>query len=326
MVTLYLNKLVADFSVGASAILMTRRNFDQPESDLRRWPTITVRAGDAATLDGHGIVPDLWVRCSPVLSSDGEVVNGNRPIPGDIITGADAQWIPYSGTFDATTGDWIPWRTQVGNLSWTAPILQAPVLDEISYRMGREIITTPRARFSGGQHLISDFGNGTYDAVAWTMSMVILPEPGGDIGYSLLDWGVPGYDPEIHTPPPGRTWVHMEEFFEFGWGTARGVVDPVVPLTRLRPAFVTIVVNPPTVGLTVSAGADFSFRSVATGSMSPVSTPLQFFIGRTVDHSNPPDFSLLEVNFWNRALTDAQVVTLNSNYASIYGAAHEWQS
>lgn len=310
----------ARFGFHADVQVTTRKNFNRVESDLAPIQTVALSIDKVPTYRGRGRYTPYWARCTPVLSSTGEYVDAARPSPGDISPGSDIQWIALDSTMDEN-GVWVPWRSLAGSYSWLAEDAFAhPIMETISYRIGREIITVPRMRFTGQNYLVSSFGTGLDDAVAWTISMaVMLQAPVNK--YPLLDWGVPEY--VAQDPAETRTYIHVSDVLDYGWGSASGTVDPVVPVSRYQPCYITLTVNAPLARLVFSGGTDYSLSSVIGQGDSSSATELQFWIGRSIDVAESPNFSVLEVNFWGRTLDNSEIVSLNGYYASIYGATSE---
>lgn len=314
-----------EFNFIANITPTVQKNFDRPEADHRPWETVALVPEDAPLLDGNPRMPQVWFRATPQLSTEGEHIIGSRLDPGDAPLGADMQWLPYTSSWNSTTGTWAPWVGTNFQYNWEAPVVAArPVFSNITYQLGREIITVPEARFTGTSYLTSNFYSGTADAVAFTISFALMMDPPSTGKYALLDWGIPNYDGS-QKPPDSRTWIHVAERMLYGWSTAESSVDPLVPLPNLRPAYVTLVINPPTVKLFISAGPGFTFATSTNPTFPPTGTQLQFWLGKSTQAGVANGgFGLLSAALWSRALRDDEVTALNSQYASIYGASSEW--
>jgi hypothetical protein len=317
-------KADAELTLCANVSATVSKNFDRPEADLRRWPTITVQTEDAPVYKGYPKLPLLWFRGTPTASGAGVYTTGARPSPGDVSTDSDVRWLPYAGTFNVTTGVWSPWHTTSRQFPWQANTGAAqPALGTLTYRLGREVISVPQMAFSGSQYMASNFDSGTADAVSFTISMVVVMSAAKSVPYPLLDWGTSSWT--TGPPPASRTYMLAGSKILYGWANGNSSVDPIAPLTSLRPAFITMVVSPPAVDVYVSSGSRHCFHTSATSSLVIPSTPMQFFVNKSALASVlPGQFSLPDMSLWGRSLSPAEVADLNATYASVYGASSEW--
>jgi len=322
----YSVQATAEFGMSANLLATVVKNFDRPESDVRPWETMAVIPDDAPVFEGQPKNTVLWCRTTPVLTMDGSAALGNRQEPSELTLDADAFWLPYINSWNSTTGTWRPWVVTGPAFGWEQPnIPDRPVFSDITYRLGREIITVPQVRFSGTQHLYSAFFTGA-QAVTFTLSFVALLSGATTGTYSVLDWGYQG----ATTMPVTRPHIHVHDKIDYGWGGQNGSVDPLVPVASMRPAYLTLVISPPEARLYVSTGPRNSYSTVVTAKddVGISGTDLRFLIGKTLDPllatAATPNFALLGAALWSRPLNFGEINTLNANYASVWGASNEW--
>jgi hypothetical protein len=319
--------IVIDARFGLTADLspVVVKNFNRPEADVRPWETISVIPEPAPLYQGHPVAPLLWSQSSVALTLDGSSFSGDRPAPADLDINADVFWLPYANSWDSTNGIWAPWVSVPIQFSWEQPtVIAQPVFSEISYRLGREIIVTPQVTFSPTTWLRSNFYDGAYQALTFTMSFVVLLRSATTGPYAIMDWGSAGGGPV----PDTRPYLTAGERINYRWGGAIGVVDPIQPLPALRPAFITLVVSPPSVTCYVSTGPrhTFSTTQAAADGVGLSGTPLQFYLANSGADSSLANgsFSMLAASLWGRPLDLSEITALNSKYASVWGASNDW--
>lgn len=313
----------AEMLLVAQLNAMTVKNFDRPEADLSRWGTASLIPPTLPVLHGYPRQPTAWVRVSPQLSTDGSYVFGNRLGPDDLNTGADLRWLPLSATLDSSSGNWASFQTTTLPYFWTSVITTRPTLSSYTYRIGREILTVPVMTFAPGQFLISSFLGGLASATSFTLSMVVFLDAPARVPYPLLDWGIVGWN-GVTQPPPQRTYIQVGERMLYGWSGSNGSVDTIVPMPSLRPAFITLTVDPPLARLYVSGGPRFTFSTTVSTTSDVSATPMQFYLGKSTQTTATGSFRLAETALWSRALSTTEVSHLNSLYSSAYGASSEW--
>lgn len=314
-----------EFAIAASVVPSVRKNFNLPESDLRPWETVSVIPDDAPLLNGQPTATPLWCKTRPFTSLEGLAVLGNRLEPSEIVLeDVDAFWLPYANSYNEITGSWRTWQSTGQQFSWEqpSPVLQ-PEFSEIDYRLGKEIITVPVVRFRDGQYFFSNFNVGAM-AVTFSLSFVALLGAPAENPYPLIDWGAAGW---VGGPPDTRTYITIDEVIRYSWAGVKEAVDPLVPVTSMIPAYITLVVNPPSVTLYISTGPRNTWsttKSVEPG-VGTSGTPLQFSLGGSQNPKwSESNMGILAMSLWGKPLSFSEVTALNSTYASVWGASNDW--
>lgn len=299
------------------------RSYDRVESNLEPFVTTHIRADDAPLLNGYPKATPLWVRVQPVLSSEGQIIGSNRPRPAEVNIDSDVRFVARSEDFDVTTGTWRAYKSTRQNYYMRGPSLTlTPVLDDFSYVSGREVISSSAFRISDGTSFLCEFHDGLDNLVNLSLSMVIAPNPQIK-SYPILEWH------NTLAPVLGeRLALWINDKLDYFWGGTGNSVDPVANLNKTRPLFITVVVSPPKVTVTVSYSPRHQFSTSKVSPLSVRSQWLRFRLGDTDEGLNgdaESDFNLFEFNLWERALSTSEVAVLNATYASTYGVASEWR-
>ena len=302
---------------------VVERNFNRAEADLHPFTATYVRADAAPIYRGYPKATPLWVRVQPVLSAQGEVVSSNRPRPAELQIDSDVRFVAHEDYWDETTGVWRAFQSNRQNYFMRGPNLAlAPVLEETTYVSGREVITTGSFRISDGTKFLCEFHDGLDSFVNSTISMVIGPNPQtGE--YPLLDWW--------HANAPTgdqRLALWLNDKIDFFYGGTGGSVDQIAGLNKTRPLFVTAVIESPVIKLTVAYSPRHAFTASKVSPLGARSQWMRLQVGGSylpLTTETEADFNLFEFNLWDRALSPAEIVLLNSAYASTYGVASEWR-
>lgn len=303
-----MGQLSAALGLSATVLAKSRVVSDNPDTDLRSWPSISVLPEISPVRNGYAKMPMNWVRCTPQLTNDGSYVTGARPEQDDVQLSSNVRWLPYTNSYNTTTGDWIPWFSTKAGYRWRSNALTRPTLETLTYRQGRELISVGSMRVRGGSFFYSDFNSGLDDAVAFTLSLAVWLHGAGPRAYSLLD--------------SAQLDLTVSESLNFQWADAMGSVSAVGAMTTVQPGYITVVVNPPVVTTYLSLGPGYTFKSDATAVYPPSSTPLAFSLGKALNLGTG-EFNLFEANLWDFPLSDDEVTALNSSYASMYGVSRE---
>lgn len=280
---------------------------------------------DAPLLGGYPTPAPLWVRAQTLVSTSGIVLSSGRPEPEEVDLDSDVRFIAGTDYVDPLTGIWTPYQSNRQNWYFQPEDLtNPPELDDLSYLSGPEVIQNTGVRISGGSALLARFNSEMDSMNAFTVSIAMDPNPStGE--YSVLDW-----HSEIAPPDPGeRLALWLNDKIDYFWGANGNSVDQVTSLSKTSPLFLTIVIDPPLISVTASYSTRHSFTTSKVAKTVPSSTWLRWRLGG-YDAGQPvpgatSDFSIFEFNFWDRVLTTAEITSVVSVYASIYGVASEWR-
>jgi hypothetical protein len=296
----------------------------RPEADLIPFHTTSITAEDTPILKGIPTKVPLWVRCTPVLSSEGEFISSARLGPTEIDLGSDVRFIATPETNDATTGTWSPYVAGIGNYFMTQPVFaQRPVYEELSYISGREIINNGSYRISGGTRFQCRFNDGLDAPSEFTMAIVLAPNP-QDEAYPILDWW--------HAAPPEareRLSLWLGDRLDFRWAGTGGSVDPIAPLNKARPMYIVVTMRTDELSVTVAHSARHAYTTVKPSPVGSIFQRTRFQIGGsdlvTMTDENEADFNLLEVDYWARSMPPSEITTTIAQLSSVYGVADEWR-
>lgn len=319
-----LNREVAG-KVAATADLrpVILRSYDRAESDLRPFTATTVVANDAPLYKGIPRSPLLWVKATGVLSGTGEYVSDQRPKPTEITIDSDVRFVATPETNESTTGKWLPFATNLPNYFIDRATLPTrPTYEEFNYVSGREVISVGSWRIQEGTKWLCRFNDGKDALSQMSMAFVIAPNPQTE-SYPVLDW-YHADDPE----PGERLALWLGDRMDFFWGGTGGSVDPIVPLNRARPMYVVVVLENTTLRVTVAHSPRHAYTVSKPHQVGPTFQWTRFQIGgsyQTLTDAQEADFSLMEVDFWQRALSKDEVAVLISNLTSAYGVDSAWR-
>lgn len=294
------------------------------ESDLIPFTTTTIKANPSPIIKGIPSNVPLWVRCTPILSSEGDFVSSARLRPTEIEMDSHVRFIATTETNNVTQGTWTPYAAELGNYYLAQPVFaDRPVFEDLSYISGREIITNGSYRITEGTHFQCKFNDGLDAPSEFALAMVIAPNP-QDEAYPLLDWW--------HATEPDereRLSLWLGDRLDFTWAGTGGSVDPIAPLNKARPMYVVVTMRTNQLSVTVALSPRHVYTTLKPSPIGSTYQRTRFQIGSSdavpMTEENEADFNLMEVDYWARSLSATEVTTTIAKLASVYGVADEWR-
>lgn len=291
-----------------------RRQMIVPDSDARPFTLSSFTPDPFMVNKGFPDRPPLWVDVQTLVSATGEYLLQDRLDPTDVIIPCHSRFIANDATWDPIAGTWNPSYTQGLGYSFVAPAGFAPNLQEVSYRIGKEVITGTALTFTPGDVLSSDFNSGIDDAVSFSVVMVAVMH--APLGYTLLS-----------TPPDEpRLSIEVTNRFTLTAGT-RSASDilSILP-TQAVPVYVVLSVKPPVTSMWIATGPNKMWPVSIKGTDAPT-TAMKFQLGQGYTGTTEAWFDLMEFSLWDYPLqrTEDDRNRMNlaeaiSHYSSIYGA------
>ena len=267
--------------------------------------------------NGFPHVPQIWVKGEPVVSTTGEYQLSTRPAPTEEdLPGTRARWVAISETWDGIAGEWKPVSSSGINYKWTSVAGSEPSIDELDYRLGKEIFRHSAMRFTPGDFLLSSFNEGIDDATDYTIAMVASLEL--PTGYQVLRHG--------STKATG-VGISVNEDFDFTYGGVNGSVNTIQHPGQMTPVYIILSVGAPRATLWVGTAPNrmkrMQIQAPAMGSL-----PMQFALGRDwLDEADATMYIMDLAIFPHEAsalpdrLTNyPSVFQIMNFYSNIYGA------
>lgn len=288
---------------------------------IRPFDVVHIQAADAPMLKGYPRQPKLWVRCTPVLSSNGEILSANRAKPIEFTIGSDQRWIADENYWSPDTGVWSPINNTF-NYSIRASEI-APILNTQTYVQGNEQIIRKSFRLTEGSQFFCRFNNGLDSLNDFTISMVIAPNPTA-YPYPILDYWFGELDPVYGD----RFAWWLNDRLDFLYGGSGGSVDQMAAINKVRPLVITSTVRGGICTTYVGYSHKHNMKSAVQSKVSSTTQWMRFQIGGTyleLNEDQYADFNLYEMNMWARALSNDEVISLHSDYYSIYGVSNDWR-
>lgn len=303
--------------------LITQGIYVPEMTTLRPFDVVSITAEAAPMFRGYPIQPLLWARCIPHLSSEGEMIFSDRPTPAEVRLDSDQRWVADEDFYDPTTGEWQAINSKLNYRIQAANISDAPSLITQTTTTGKELITRTSFRISGGSKFHCKWNSGLDSMSTFTISMVIAPNPTAR-AYPVLDYWHGDGEP----PVGGRFAWWLNDRLDFFYGDMGGSVDQMASLNKTRPLVVTSVIANNTCTTYVGYSPKHNFSTVIQAKVDNVAQWMRFQIGGTyydITEDEYADFNLYEVNMWTRALENDEVVSLHSDYYSMYGVSDDWR-
>lgn len=260
-------------------------------------------------LHGFPIAPMFWVKANTLASAEGEFLGGDRLQPTDVEMGVHTRFLAEH--FDNVAGTWRPYYTEGLDYYFRSPPGLAPNIEEVEYRLGKEVITVPSLRFNPGDYLISEFNQGRDDASAFAAAMVLLIQP--PLGYTVFS--TQNDQHEIA--------VQMNNNVRLFYGNSVSSFPVGVPPTTFVPAYLIVSSN----GYSVSSYLASSTKRVysATASQMALDVPdMKFTIGKTHKGKATGTFNLMEFNLFPHELsatTSPSIYDVIGELSAAYGAS-----
>src|SRR5207245_513373 len=143
------------------------------DDGLRPSSLKSYRPNDFVLRNGFPYAPPLWMHAATLVSSTGEYLSGDREDAFDVDIPAHTRFIASDSTWDDVAFRWDPALTSGIDYAFEGAPGSSPVLDEVTYRIGKEVITKPAFYFTPGTFLASSFNSGIDDAVQFTITLAL---------------------------------------------------------------------------------------------------------------------------------------------------------
>ena len=255
------------------------RSVDIPTEAVVPWNLTSFIPQDNLLYQGWPDVPDIWVRGTSLTSSDGTYLNSDRPDPYSVFPNAHTRMIADDVHWDEIAGTWSPFYSGGVDYSFTSS-MNPPVIEDISYLCGKEMIRADAYRFYPGVVLRSSFNSDRDDASEFGISMVVCLHSPTD--YPLL---------YIGGNNPIRIDVRDAMYLTFAGKTAK------VPLLAnpgsMTPLYVILMVTPTTATLYAGTGPN-KLTAVQMNRPTPLTTDMIFTIGSDNLVSSNAAFHLMD--------------------------------
>lgn len=266
---------------------------------------------------GRPMNPSLWVLAEANVSAEGVAFKGSRLAPEEVDTGAGARFLPVRDKYNVNSSTVDPFSGGGAHLVSTASTM--PLIRTQEYVIGDELLRRDSFRFVNGSYLALDLSGIAYTGYA--MSFVLsLNSASGD--YPIMDF----FDHEFAPMQPGknnRVAIRYTDKIDFMWGGTGGSVDPIAPVSKARPLFITLSVKPPTASIYVSYSHRHMFCASKSSGVVDI-VPPKIAVGRSWNEHSSADFDMFEMNVFDRGLTRNEVSSLHSMYITTYGENNAW--
>lgn len=299
--------------VAARNRIWGRQIVDDTDSRIRPWNLSSFTAEDYVLKDGNPFVTPLMLVAETVLSATGEYAVLDRPGPFDIdMSDSVARFTPSDASWDPIATTWQPSSTSGYDYKWTAVSGTEPFLQDMTYRLGKELITTNCLYFPTGSFLTSSFNQGLDDAASYAVVMVVsLEQP---TPYDFFA-GVSGDDKLVMTVTGEKLTASVSQ----GAATITPKQHPV----DMTPLYLVLNVFPGSMSFWAGTAPQKMVQaSSVTGTQ--LMSHMRFQLGRNQFGTAAANFRLLDWSLWPRSLSSGKdeysVFTVVSKYASIYGA------
>lgn len=273
--------------------------------------------------DGYPDVPDIWIKTSTSVSTSGEFYSADRYEAMDVDIPAQSRFVASDSTWDSTAGLWLPAVTSGVSYYWTSVPGLAPYLDEITYLVGKELITTPVLRFTPGDYLISSFNSGIDDAVDVTISFAAMMRSQDAFTIFSTDSSI------------SQISMEVDEQFSFSYAGGSGKVKTPLRPAAMVPVYLILSISPPTATMYVATSPTSIFKStVKTNSYE--ASQMRFLMGKTRQGKATSSMNVMEMALFPYSMSPVGSVTtdedgnvseqlsiykLLSLYSSIYGTS-----
>lgn len=146
---------------------------------------------DSMIYNGWPMTPEIWVRAATSVTSDGTFINLDRPDPYSAPLVGMVRFIASSQNYNEISGIWNPYYSDLVDYYWTS--LTTMFLEDITYIIGKELVTRKALRFLPGSRMNSMFNSGNDQSQNFGLAMtLILHAPGNYPIFSVPDPNVSG--------------------------------------------------------------------------------------------------------------------------------------
>lgn len=288
----------------------------RPKSDVQNLSpidTVHVSAERLPLLDGRPRRGAGWAEVPVLLSTSGVTYNPEAFPPELTAIGSTTRFIANDISWDAQAATWVPFQTDNPEMLASAEIAAAPLLSEVQVQSGRRTIRTVKAlNINQSTRMRLRLGQAVVER---TITLVLDP--------TSSYWDIPIISTAGSVPASRFTSIAYTDKFDFLWNETGASVDPVAPIAKMSPVYLSLRITPPTVTLFVSYDYNkhFSATQASRGDLS--ATLMEFVLGTAAAHTNF-SFRLFEVNLWDTPLADGEVVANHQKLMSIYGVNDAW--
>lgn len=258
---------------------------------------------------GFPYVPDLHVSSDIYISSDGSYVEESTYIWDDIYEGAHTRFAAMENLWDDIGGKWLPLFSSGVDYYFTYPLGDVePRLEEIEYRIGKNLYQTTSIRIDEETSLTSSFNGGLDDATSFMIAIAgvinsseraSLIRIGDTIGDSIE--------------------VSVDEYFYLRnqYGTA--VLKPYIHPGRMIPFYMVVINDQTRTELRVATGVSRIQRISIPNQSS--SRSLKVTLGEDLESVKALSMNLFGVTIFPYAyggdMTPDQIITA---MASVHGS------
>lgn len=269
--------------------------------------------------NGWFVQPEVWVHTNTSAASDGTYYDSARPDPFSAPTVGLARWIASPANYDAISGIWNPYYSSLLDYTWRAPSANPPVLEDITYVVGKELITTNVFRFFPGTRMTSAFNSGFDQSQNFGVAMVVIlhpPETADEIGEYPV-FCIP--DPDDPLAP--LVTIRVTDVVElYPKNPDTGVTsDYEMPHLKspisMIPMYLFFIYTPE--GITLHTGSSMmNLTSIRVSFATPQVLPMAFLLGADSAAASTGAFQLMDLTIFDP--DDFAVVA--AMLTTVYGA------
>lgn len=294
----------------ASVALATRKNLSETPPGISDSSLISFKPQDFVVRNGFPYKPDFWVNAETLVSATGEYLSLDREDAWDIdIPDMHTRFIASESTWDPIGFVWTPATTNGINYYFDGAPETSPILDEVTYRIGKEVLNKQVLAFSPGQVLYSSFNEGIDDASTFSITMALIAETPTDYG--------------IMTVPPDKNMLDLRTdgsslTLRYGGGSA--ILRPKLAIPRYVPLFLAMSFSAKGVSL-FHAEAPNKITRASYTKPNNLTVPMQFVLGMDYSGRASATLNLLEWGLYDYALQDdpGELREVFAKYTAIYG-------
>ena len=258
---------------------------------------------------GFPYSPPLSLVCPAELSADGTYIP-ERTYPWEsVYTDAHTRFLAQENMVDDIAAKWHPFYTSGIDYYFTWSGLIEPRLEEIEYRIGKELYPTMSMRIVDDASLVSSFNDGFDDASSFMIAVagVINSAERASlmrVGDTLAD----------------SIEIGVDEYFyirnQYGTATMKTPMHPA----KMLPFYMVLINDPTKTELNVAMGTSRIFRAIIPNRDAVRS--LKVRIGEDLAGSKTLDMNLFEATLFPYAyggpMSSQQIITA---MADVYGSA-----
>ena len=263
-------------------------------------------------LRGKPTKPRYWVRAKSAATADGTSYSHTRVNPTDMDIGAHTRFI--ASGFDSTSGIWRPYESGGIDYYFRSPPGLAPHLNDVEYKIGREMFSQNALRFNVGDYLVSEFNRGRDVASRFAIAMVFVPDV--PLDYTVLS--TQNANAEIE--------VTLRGGYQLAYGGARSLLTLDRPATSMAPTYLILSSDGHSTALYIATGNNKVYSTQVSSVMEDLAT-MAFTVGKTRNGKATATFNLLEFCVYDYELktrnSDSDEMTVNDvigKLSAVYGA------